>query len=132
MFPLLVLRAELIQYRQGTAAVIRRSVFREIRLQRRRQLPSSELEYVVQQRGRRAGEFGLVPPGRRLVPLDSMFGFFTARAPSAGNLVRSRPLDTLIVVKFCHAVFVPLYTWQTQGLVAVVGVRRRTPQPDRE
>jgi hypothetical protein len=31
------------------------------------------------------------------------------------NLVRSRSLDTLIVVKLCHAVFAPLNTCRMQG-----------------
>src|SRR5215813_7862345 len=35
------------------------------------------------------------------------------------NLVRSRSLGTLIVVKLCHAVFAPPITWQMQNHVAV-------------
>src|SRR5215467_5778248 len=42
-----------------------------------------------------------------------------------GNLVRSRSLDTLIVVKLCHAVFAPLNAQRMQGLRCSSGVRRR-------
>jgi len=76
-----------IQYRQGTSALIRRSVFREIRLESDKTAPSSEPEFVIQERGQRADELGLVPGLQETGSARLKFGLFTARAPSAGNVV---------------------------------------------
>src|SRR5215831_6247235 len=50
-----------------------------------------------------------------LVPRLSCFNIRKA-CSVVENLGRSRSLDTLIVVKSCHAVFAPLNTLRIQGL----------------